>query len=143
MKFTLKGFIKLEVKLIPVKEKNGILFSIIDTGLGIKKEDQKKLFRLLNQFDYHEIYNKTGTGIGLYQSQKFAKKLGFSHHQGIQVQSEWEKGSQFSFILENKEIKPLKDKPLRLQSSHSQSVPDHLSDHQIVIKAHPQRQRLQ
>ena len=41
MKFTFEGFIKIEVKLIPVKEKNGILFSIIDTGLGIKKEGQK------------------------------------------------------------------------------------------------------
>ena len=105
MKFTFEGYIKIEVKWILVKEKNAIQFNIIDTGLGIKKEDQKSLFSLFKQLKYHKSVNKTGTGIGLYQSQKFAKKLGFSHHQGIQVKSEWQKGSQFSFILENKEIK--------------------------------------
>ena len=83
--------------------------------------------------DSHKIYNKTGTGIGLYQSQKFAKKLGFSHHQGIQVKSEWQKGSQFSFILENKEINPGKSKGLKsLESSSKKPLANRLEQYHSI-----------
>ena len=46
--------------------------------------------------------NSTGTGIGLFQSNMFAKKLGFPINNEIQLKSEWGKGSTFSFLLENK-----------------------------------------
>ncbi len=45
------------------------------------------------------MLNKSGTGIGLYQSNKYAKKLGFNPQQGITLESEIGKGSTFSFIL--------------------------------------------
>jgi signal transduction histidine kinase len=59
---------------------------------------------LFSTLDSTKTLNKAGTGIGLYQSNKFAQKLGPDNSQGITVDSELGKGSTFSFILENKEI---------------------------------------
>jgi hypothetical protein len=39
MKFTFKGYVKIQAKLIYFENKQAIKFSIIDTGLGISKED--------------------------------------------------------------------------------------------------------
>ena len=104
MKFTFKGFVKMNVSLIKVIDKDAIKFTITDTGVGISKEDQSNLFKLFFQLDKNRKINRQGTGIGLYYSKKFAKTLGFSHLQGIQVESEEKKGSTFWFIIENKEI---------------------------------------
>ena len=88
MKFTFQGFVKIKADLVLRKKRGkkgriigqgtGVQFSIIDTGLGIKSEEQKNLFQLFSTLDTTKNINKSGTGIGLYQSQKFAKKLGFA-----------------------------------------------------------------
>ena len=104
MKFTLEGFIKVVVQRIQINEKNAVKISVIDTGFGIKQEDQKNLFELFSTLEETKLLNKAGTGIGLHQSNKFAKKLGPDSSKGISVESELGKGSTFSFILENKEI---------------------------------------
>jgi len=39
MKFTFKGYVKITAELIQIDNKPAIKFSIIDTGLGIKKKD--------------------------------------------------------------------------------------------------------
>ena len=39
MKFTLKGFVKINVSLVKVLEKDAIKFSITDTGRGISKKE--------------------------------------------------------------------------------------------------------
>jgi len=38
MKFTFKGFIKVNIKLVKVNGKDAIKFSIIDSGLGISPD---------------------------------------------------------------------------------------------------------
>ena len=84
MKFTFQGFVKIKAEHVErEKEGTGVKFSIIDTGLGIKVEEQKNLFQLFSTLDTTKNINKSGTGIGLYQSQKFAKKLGFRNNNGI------------------------------------------------------------
>ena len=90
MKFTFAGFVKIKAEHILFEKRSGVRFSIIDTGLGIKVEEQNNLFKLFSTLDTTKNMNKSGTGLGLYQSQKFAKKLGFSHDRsrGIQVESE-------------------------------------------------------
>ena len=104
MKFTFEGYVKVEVEQVTISDRAAIKVSIHDTGLGIKEEDQKSIFRLFTSLDITKNINKSGTGIGLYQSQKFARKLGFPQHNGIQVQSKWQKGTTFSFILEDKNL---------------------------------------
>ncbi len=104
MKFTFRGYVKITARLVHVQEKDGVKVSIIDTGVGISKDDQANLFQLFSMVEGTRKINKGGTGIGLYQSNKFAKKLGFKDQQGIEIESVPDKGSTFSFIIENKEI---------------------------------------
>ena len=66
MKFTFKGYIKLKADLVNISGTKGIEFSVIDTGYGIKKEDQKNLFKLFGMLEETKDFNKSGTGIGLY-----------------------------------------------------------------------------
>jgi signal transduction histidine kinase len=72
-----------------------ILISIRDFGIGIAKEDQKKIFdRFFRaRTERHETY--PGFGLGLYISQTIAKK----HHGTVLVKSTKGKGSIFSLVL--------------------------------------------
>ncbi len=50
LKFTLKGYIKIIVKLDPAND-NILLISVSDTGVGIPPLIQSKLFKLYGTFD--------------------------------------------------------------------------------------------
>ena len=69
MKFTLKGYIKIDVEQVRIFGKTAALkFSVKDTGCGMQKEDQKKIFQLFQKLDTTKNINRSGTGIGLHQS---------------------------------------------------------------------------
>ena len=88
VKFTQKGSIKLEVK----KEKEFIVFNLIDTGIGIKKEHVKHIFDRFWQSDGSYTRQQGGTGIGLTLVAEFVKL----HNGSISVDSTEGKGSTFS-----------------------------------------------
>ena len=46
MKFTMEGYVKIKTTLMKIENKDAIEFKIIDTGIGIKKEEQKNIFKL-------------------------------------------------------------------------------------------------
>lgn len=94
LKFTEEGGITIKVE--PNKEK--IKISIIDTGKGIKKEDEARLFKKFSRLDntYTTVAEKKGTGLGLYITKEYVKKMGGE----IGFYSEGEnKGSTFWFTL--------------------------------------------
>ena len=68
LKFTDKGKVSVSCR------RNGeLLFvSFDDTGVGISKEDQRKLFSKFSKISSVKI----GTGLGLYISRQFARKMG-------------------------------------------------------------------
>lgn len=72
MKFTDRGFI--EVRYVTHGEQ--LIISVRDTGIGIKPEDQKKLFSKFQQVTSSQLGRPVGTGLGLYISREFAKKMG-------------------------------------------------------------------
>ena len=72
MKFTDKGFI--EVRFVVHDQQ--LILSVRDTGIGIKPEDQKKLFSKFQQVTSSQLGRPVGTGLGLYISREFAKKMG-------------------------------------------------------------------
>lgn len=93
--------------IIPIKKLNlsyirSNLFevSVSDTGLGIKEEDLAKLFldfgRIKNAED--QSLNNYGIGLGLAISDALVKELG-GGGQGLQIESEWGKGTKFKFQL--------------------------------------------
>jgi signal transduction histidine kinase len=68
--------------------------SVRDTGLGIRPEDQVKLFQAFSQVDGNLRRNE-GSGLGLHLSQKLAQLLGGQ----INFKSEYSKGSTFTLSL--------------------------------------------
>ncbi len=69
--------------------------SVTDTGIGISKEDQAKLFSLTRPFTLPGTEKETGTGLGLLLTREMVEK-----HGGIlKIESELGAGSTFSFHL--------------------------------------------
>ncbi|MFI5162158.1 MAG: hybrid sensor histidine kinase/response regulator [Sphingobacteriales bacterium] len=97
LKFTDSGFVKLTA-LYKGKTAKGVEvgFIVEDTGLGIARSDQKKIFESFGQI-YHEDTKKlAGTGLGLTIVLRLLKLM----HSDLQLQSDEGKGSKFSFDLE-------------------------------------------
>ncbi len=70
-------------------------FSIKDTGIGIKPENIKKLFRVDAKFSSEGTEGEKGTGLGL----SLVKEIIEKHGGSILVESEFGKGSDFKFTL--------------------------------------------
>ena len=82
---------------ISCEEINGdIKISVIDSGLGIPLQDQKKIFEEFHQLSNPERDRSKGLGLGLAIVQRTAKLLGHT----IEVNSEMGKGSTFSISVE-------------------------------------------
>lgn len=76
VKFTLEGEVELKIKYQEVDGNTGkISLSVRDTGIGIKKEQQAKLFKSFSQADSSTTRNFGGTGLGLVISQLIAQKM--------------------------------------------------------------------
>lgn len=94
LKFTSYGFINISVNLEELKENTMKLnFSVKDTGIGISKDKQKKLFQDFSQVDASNTREYGGSGLGLVISKKLANLMGGE----ISVESSEEGGSTFSF----------------------------------------------
>jgi signal transduction histidine kinase len=94
IKFTDKGKISIKVK----RKNENVEISVKDTGLGIKEEDLKKLFKPFSQI-IEPGKSKEGSGLGLHLSKKLANLLGGD----ILVKSKFGKGSTFKLVLEIEE----------------------------------------
>ena len=95
-KFTHHGRIVLSVDFESTGERElELQVSVKDTGIGIKKEDLDKLFQSFKQVDSKRNRNIEGTGLGLAISKQLVELM----NGGIKVESEYEKGSTFSFTI--------------------------------------------
>ena len=99
VKFTEKGFIKLSVDFEPV-EKDSILLKIDveDTGIGVKPEDEHKLFEEFRQVDTKRNRNIQGAGLGLAICKQLSNLMGGE----ISFKSKYGEGSTFSVVLKQK-----------------------------------------
>lgn len=96
IKYTAKGTVTLKVK----RTDGGLLFSVIDTGHGISKSDQKKIFQKFYRSEDYRTRETGGTGLGLYVAGKLSNKLGTR----IKCESRLNHGSTFSFVLPDAKI---------------------------------------
>ena len=95
IKFTESGSIRIEVERTGADGRRLVEFRVVDTGIGIRPEDQAKLFNAFSQLDSTAIHRHEGTGLGLHLSQKLATLL----EGRIHFQSEYGKGSTFALII--------------------------------------------
>jgi PAS domain S-box-containing protein len=99
VKFTDKGSIKLQVDVIKkAKDYNLIKFVVSDTGIGIKSDDIKKLFKPFSQVEAITMRKCNGTGLGLAISKEIVNIMGGE----ISVNSTFGKGTAFTFTAKIK-----------------------------------------
>ena len=88
VKFTSEGEIELSYEITP--DKKEIHFLVRDTGIGIPKEEQKKVFER-----FYKVNSFTqGSGLGLSLCQILVQRLQGS----LYLDNEYKKGSLFVFI---------------------------------------------
>jgi len=97
VKFTDRGEISIEIDREPSREDDhGVTLrcSVRDTGIGLTKEQQSKLFRHFTQADMSTTRKYGGTGLGLVISKELVQRMGGA----ITVESEPGQGSCFTFM---------------------------------------------
>ncbi|MCW1736098.1 hybrid sensor histidine kinase/response regulator transcription factor [Anaerorudis cellulosivorans] len=81
------------IRLSVFEQNDKLAIQVADTGLGINKEKQSRLFKRFESFN--EDKSKPSTGIGL----SIVKDLADKHHADIQVESETGKGTTFTVLF--------------------------------------------
>nr|NQU91322.1 HAMP domain-containing histidine kinase [Bacteroidota bacterium] len=84
-----------EIKITTENYADGVKISFEDNGMGISKENQKKIFDKLYRIPTGNIHNVKGFGLGL----SYVKAIVDLHHGKVVVDSELKKGSVFSIYL--------------------------------------------
>ena len=94
IKFTEKGSVKLRLSERDGAGGDFAAIDVIDTGVGVKAEEQAQLFRAFEQLNAGKP-RREGTGLGLYLSGRLAELI-----QGrIEFESEFGKGSRFTLLI--------------------------------------------
>ena len=123
VKFTPSGFIKVQLQTI---RKNGATIdfeiSVADSGIGISKEDHKKIFETFSQQSGHAARNYEGTGLGLAISKRLCEIMNGK----IELQSEVGKGSTFKLFFNHIEY-----------NENSLAIPDEYTWEDLNIQFEP------
>jgi len=96
IKFTERGSVRIKAARTEENGHRALEIGVEDTGVGIRPEDQAKLFAAFSQVDAKT--GQEGTGLGLHLSQKLAQALGGR----IVLKSEYGRGSTFTLVLPEK-----------------------------------------
>lgn len=89
-----------KITLEAIKDARGHRIQIIDSGVGIAKENLPKLFREHIKFSTLGTDSEKGTGYGLHLAQEILQ----AHDSRIEVESEPNQGSCFSFVLPTEKL---------------------------------------
>lgn len=138
IKFTQQGEVVIRVS----NDKNMLLFSVQDSGIGIPEEKQKHLFSKFMHLDATPTRKFGGTGLGLAISKQLAELQGGE----IGVRSRWQQGSEFWFSVAYKEAQKPDyqddDIPLEELAGHKILVVDDSLTNRDVLRSMLEQQQL-
>jgi len=92
IKYTKQGTILVHVRS---NAKGEAVFSVADTGIGLSKADQKRVFDKFFRSEDFRTRESSGTGLGLYVTAKLAHRLNAK----IELESELNKGTTFTITV--------------------------------------------
>jgi signal transduction histidine kinase len=96
VKYSEKGSVELKAK-----QNDGFVdISVSDTGIGIKEEDHQKLFKAFTRLESHLTESTSGTGLGLYLTDKLVREV---LKGTLDVTSKYGEGSTFTLHIPVKE----------------------------------------
>lgn len=98
VKYTNEGFVRLSLWMEHEADVAYLVCAIKDTGIGIRAEDIPQLFDAFSRVDLITNRSIKGTGLGLAISRHLAMAMGGN----IRVESEYGKGSTFTFRIPQK-----------------------------------------
>ncbi len=93
IKYTLKGSVTIEAKPFS----GGAAIFVRDTGIGISKADQKKVFEKFFRSEDYRTRTTGGTGLGLYVTAKLSRII----KARVEIESQLNEGSCFSIYVPN------------------------------------------
>lgn len=127
VKYTREGTVSFETKILSQTEDSvNLAFIISDTGIGIRPEDQKKLFQSFERFDQQLHYGIEGSGLGLSIAKGYISLMGGE----IKVKSVYGEGSVFTITVEQK---VLDSTPLQRKFTIDKVKEDSSAIHQLLI----------
>ncbi|MBN3493651.1 response regulator [Vibrio neptunius] len=95
LKFTQRGYVELNLKMLESESGQQLQFEVKDTGVGIAKDKLSSIFNKFQQADSSITRQYGGTGLGLAISQKIVQMMGGT----LEVTSEVNLGSSFYFSI--------------------------------------------
>ena len=99
VKYTEKGSVEFDICL-KERQEDSVSYevSVTDTGIGIREEDMERLFEPFDRLDLKKTRSIEGTGLGL----AITRQLLSIMDSELKVESRYENGSRFSFVLTQK-----------------------------------------
>jgi signal transduction histidine kinase/CheY-like chemotaxis protein/HPt (histidine-containing phosphotransfer) domain-containing protein len=96
LKFTEKGTVQVDVKLVETDQESATLrFTVKDTGIGISNEKIEKIFESYQQASIDTSRHYGGTGLGLAITKQLVELMGSK----IEIESKVNHGTTFSFTI--------------------------------------------
>jgi PAS domain S-box-containing protein len=103
VKFTEKGYIKIDMNIVSKGESGFLSVTVKDTGIGMSTEAQKHIFGRFNQAEQGTTRKFGGTGLGL----AIARELTELFNGELDVKSEENVGTTFSLTIPTQKAEPV------------------------------------
>ncbi|MCH6255757.1 response regulator [Puniceicoccaceae bacterium K14] len=142
VKFTNEGYVELVVETQDRNSKEGVLVSVIDSGVGIHEDSLNDVFDAFIQVDSKGDSSSGGTGLGLSISKRLAAVMGAE----LNARSTYGKGSVFEFwmgVRVGVDVSSTNEIPFEVKNVFEKSIlmVEDNSINQHVIKSFLERRR--